>query len=482
MREGTARHLILLLALTIAAMAIQGYHPGLEDDSFYLAAIRKNLNPALFPHDADFFQLQFQATIFDKLVAWSSRLTHLPLPWIILLWQITAVFLILWCCWEISAKCFPQSPARWAAVALVAALLTIPVSGIGITIVDQYLHPRALASALILAAVIAVMDNRRLLAALLLFLAAAMHIIMAAFGISFCLFLGWKSSRRNVTAAVAAIPMLWIFDPASPAWRQAAATRTFYFISRWEWYEWLGVIAPMLLLWAFHVIAKRSASRTMEWFTQRLLWFALFQFAAALLIMLPSSLERLRPLEPMRYLHLIYILMFLMGGGLIGKYILKTHAYRWILFFAPLCFGMWFTQRQMYPATNHLELPGTFPTNDWVRSFIWIRNNTPIESLFALDPSYMELPGEDFHGFRALAERGSLVDNLKDPGMAARVPRLANRWQAEVNAQQNWKHFQAADFQTLKQKFGVTWIVLTRPGIQGLTCPYSNAAVLVCRI
>ena len=72
-----------------------GYHPGLEDDSFYLAAIKRNLNPALFPHDAEFFRLQFQATIFDKLIACSIRLSHLPVAWAALLWQFAAIFFLL---------------------------------------------------------------------------------------------------------------------------------------------------------------------------------------------------------------------------------------------------------------------------------------------------------------------------------------------------------------------------------------------------
>ena len=68
-------------------MLVQGYHPGLEDDAFYLAAIKQNLNPSLFPHDADFFRVQFQATVFDKLIAFSLRWTHVPLEWGILFWQ-----------------------------------------------------------------------------------------------------------------------------------------------------------------------------------------------------------------------------------------------------------------------------------------------------------------------------------------------------------------------------------------------------------
>ncbi|MFZ3265143.1 MAG: hypothetical protein WA172_14160, partial [Terriglobales bacterium] len=55
------RNLALLVLATSLALLVMGYHPGLEDDAFYLAAIKRDLNPALFPHDADFFRLQFQA-------------------------------------------------------------------------------------------------------------------------------------------------------------------------------------------------------------------------------------------------------------------------------------------------------------------------------------------------------------------------------------------------------------------------------------
>src|SRR5690242_21827719 len=79
------RSLLIVAGLTVAAILVMGYHPGLEDDSFYLAAIKHRLNPALFPHDSDFFQVQFQATIFDKLIALSASLLHLPLAWTILL-------------------------------------------------------------------------------------------------------------------------------------------------------------------------------------------------------------------------------------------------------------------------------------------------------------------------------------------------------------------------------------------------------------
>jgi hypothetical protein len=146
----------------------------------------------------------------------------------------------------------------------------------------------------------------------------------------------------------------------------------------------------------------------------------------------------------------------------------------------------------MYPSTAHLELPGRAPSNDWLRAFAWIREktprqNTPIDALFALDPYYMQQPGEDFHGFRALAERSALADMVKDPGMVARIPSLAPRWLRETTATKNWENFEPADFQSLKKTFGVTWVVLAESNAANqssaaMICPYQNQAVKVCRI
>ncbi len=494
----TITNLLLLALLTLSAFVIMGYHPGLEDDAFYLAAIKRNLNPALFSHDSEFFRLQFQATIFDKLIAYSVRLTHLPLDWTVLLWQLAAIFFVLHGCWRISRRCFSQPHAQWASVATVAALLTLPLPGIAINLADQYLHPRTLATAAILAAIVAVLDRRLWTAAILLLVAFAIHAIMASFGISFCAFLLWNlrtprvSPSRPIPASMALLmPLGWLFEPASDAWRQAAATRSFYFPTRWEWYEWLGVIAPLLLLFALHRYLRRKGTDRPAFpaLVSTLLFYGIFQTVVGLLVMLPPSLERLRPLEPMRYLHLLYLLFFLIAGGLIGSYIVDRKIYRWLLLFIPLSAGMYYAQSRLYLASPHLELPGLAPQNPWLQAFAWIRQNTPLDSLFAIDPHYTKLNGEDYHGFRALAERSVLADYDKDGGMAARVPRLAPRWLNEVNAQNNWQNFHPADFERLKKDFGITWVVLPRadPNLvsndeKSMTCPYRNDHLQVCRL
>src|SRR5215467_4905585 len=80
-----------------------------------------------------------------------------------------------------------------------------------------------------------------------------------------------------------------------------------------------------------------------------------FQTVVGLAIMLPPGLERLRSFEPMRYLHLLYLLFFLIAGGLSGRYVLQRRIYRWLLLFTPLSAGMFYAQRQMFPSTEHIE-------------------------------------------------------------------------------------------------------------------------------
>ena len=391
MKPSLLRASLLLAVLTVLGVLVAGYHPGAEDDGVYLAAIQHDLNPALFRADADFFTLQLQATVFDKLLAASVRVTHLPVAWMVLAWHLAAIFGILAACYRIASRCFEHEYARWCGVALVAVFFTMPVSGTALYIVDQNLHPRAIATALALFAVDLVLRRRYAAAFGLVALAFLFHPIMAAFGLSLCLFLAvpWpipSASPGTVVPILAlAMPMGWIFEPTSPAWREAANTRNYYFLTRWAWYEWLGATAPVFLLLWFASIARRRAQPTLEQLATRTAAYGVFQFVVALLIALPPALERLRPLQPMRYLHLLYVLLILLGGCFLGENFLRERRWRWAALFVPAALGMFFAQRATYPASPHLELPGTHSSNPWLASFEWVRE-TPPRLLFCAGP------------------------------------------------------------------------------------------------
>ena len=161
---------------------------------------------------------------------------------------------------------------------------------------------------------------------------------------------------------------------------------------------------------------------------------------------------------------------------------LQRFVWRWLLLFAPICIGMFYAQRQLFPATAHLELPGIQSSNPWVQAFLWVRDHTPTDAYFALDPNYMRAPAEDEHGFRALAERSRMADRLKDSGVVSMFPKLAETWRDQVRSLDGWQNFKAPEFERLRRDYGVTWVILQNSAPTGLPCPFQHSKVLVCRL
>ena len=244
----------------------------------------------------------------------------------------------------------------------------------------------------------------------------------------------------------------------------------------------MGVIAPLAVLLWLSTAALRGTTAAFRALARALIPFGLAFTAAAVALSLPANLENYARLQPMRAFHLVYVIFFLLLGGLIGEYALRNKAWRWIGLFVPLAGCMWLLQWNSYPSSLHVEWPGLRAWNTWNSAFLWIRGHTPKEAVFALDPNYMLRPGEDQHGFRAIAERSVLADNIKDSGAVSLFPELADRWKSQVEAQKGWEHFQLRDFRNLAKSYPVTWVVTRQPGPAFLPCPYENTGVAVCRI
>lgn len=475
-----------ILFFTLLGFVVMGYHPGLEDDGLYLPAVKADLNAALYPRNAAFFRLQVQATMFDRWMAGFVRLTHIPLPWAELLWQLVALYAALWACLSIARHLFRETSAQWAAVAMVSAMFTLPVSGTALFLMDQHLHPRNLATALILLAVAQVLNGRRILAAALLLAGFAMHPLMAAMGISFCIFLTAALSRtlpaRLRSSAAGALPLAWVLEPPNAGWRRALDAHTYYYLYRWQWYEWLGALAPLALFCLLWRVARRHHEPKLARFALVVFLYGAFQQFVAFALLSSPALIRLTPLQPMRYLQLAYYFMALIAGGLLGRFVLKARAWRWAVFLIVFNGGMLYAQCAEFSASPHIEWPGLPSANPWLQAFAWIRQNTPTDAYFALDPYYWRAPGEDYHGFRALAERSQLADAMKDAAAVTQVPELGPEWERQVAAEQGWSNFRLADFERLKQEFGVDWVLVSLPQPAGIDCRWHNDLLAVCRI
>jgi hypothetical protein len=469
--------------LTLGALLVHGYHPWAEDAEIYLPGVEKILHPKLFPFNAQFFESHAHLTLFPNFIAASVRISHLPLVVVLFFWQVASVFLLLLACWQLSGRCFPDRKARWAGVALVAALLTLPVAGTALYIMDEYINPRNLTAFAAIFAITRVISRKYLQAGAFLLFAAVIHPLMSAFVLSYCaVLLCIKKFDRRFASLGLLLPFGISFEPPSQAYHQVALSHSYFYLLQWHWYEWLGAVAPVALLWWFSRLARLRQLRTLDLLCRALIAYESVYLLAGVVLSIPARFESLARLQPMRSLYLLYVLFFLFAGGLLGEFVLKNRVWRWAALFVPLCAGMFLAQRALFPSSAHIEWPGASPKNQWVQAFEWIQTNTPREAVFALDPFHMNIPGEDANGFRAIAQRSMLADAVKDSGAVTMFPANAEEWLKQVQAQSGWKTFQSQDFRRLQSEYGVSWVVLQQPGVAGLVCPYRNAAVLVCRV
>jgi hypothetical protein len=392
----------------------------------------------------------------------------------------------------LSRKCFRESYAQWTGVSIIAVLLTLPVAGTALLIFGQYLHPRSLATVAVVFALNATLE-KRLSAVCWLVVAMILHPTLGFFGAIHLAVLAWPADwlarvflRWRPAPASSVMPMLILFVLAG-SWNAALPSRDFLYLRRqflqhWTWYELLGALAPPLILVGFAHLARKQNAVQFARLSQRLAVSSTLGVGVAALIGSVFPFAVLLNAEVLRTLHLVYVVMFLLGGGVLAYWVLQGRPLRWLAFFLPLTFGMFSWQGAQFSKSPHIEWPGSKTESAWLGAFDWIRQNTPQHAYFALDPLYIESPGLDFHGFRVLAERSMMADGIKDRAVAGISPSLAQVWWAQTQARQAWRQFTVQDYQRLNSKYGVDWVVLSQREIPQLTCPFHKEGVWVCRL
>ena len=457
------RSALLAALLTPVVLLVHGYHPFTDDGAVYVAGVEKLLNPSLFPADAVFVLAPTHLSVFAHVLAATVRWGHVPLPLLLLACQIASIFLFLWGCQRVNG---------WGAALLAACCFTLPVAGTGLSLMDPYVTARSFSTPLTLFALAAVLEERWALATLWIALAALVHPLMAAYALVALATLAlvqsklWRSLVLFAALGWILCTAVFLFTRHDPS--PAALSRSYFFLSLWHWYEYLGLGMPLLLL-ALAWPRPLAISATVCGSVAVLVSICYVHRSGSLL---------LARLQPLRAFHFVYLGGVLLAGGLLAR--LPKRAVAAIAVALLIILGT--AQRLTYPASSHVEWPEMSPRNLWQQAFLWIRDNTPQNAIFALDNDYIESKEEDARGFRATAERSAVADYFKDGGIASNFPQAALLWQqgSEATAHLN----QATDAQRWQRlkPLGVTWIVLPSESKTAFPCPYSNRAVQVCRL
>lgn len=493
-------------------MLVHGYHPLAEDGGLYVAGVEYTLNHALFPHYTGFVREHLGYSFFAPMLAAIVKLTHLSLAWVLFFIDLFSVWLTLFAARQLLRRCLAGEPAQLAGIALLGAWWTMPVAGTALLLMDPYVTARSLSTPLSVLAIAFALDDwplsRRLApslrwCAIFLIIAAALHPLMATYALAFVVVVRASRLRRRTLAwtvlassAIVFAAVLQAFSPPeSPALLEAILTRSYWFLSQWQWYELFGLAGPLIVLAAILFWRGDKVTRSAHVLCQACFVLgAVATFNVLLFAHESASVHLLAKLQLLRIYLLIYAVMIALLGATFwqlssdaGK---RVPSLRLALRFLSaglilaMAVVMGFVQRQDFPASTHLELPWRADqnTNPWVQAFLWIRQNTPQDALFALDARYINTQGEDAQTFRAIALRSAIPDFSKDGGEASITPALASLWQQGANAQKDLSKQNDTLRDSQLRSLGATWMVLHTAAITVHPCPYDNGTVKVCRL
>jgi hypothetical protein len=489
--QGGKLPILQLGSLTAAALVIHGYHLGVEDAEIYVPTAKKLLNPTLYPFAPEFFLSHGHLSLFGPLLALTSRLTHLSVDWSIFAWYVLTLFAMIASCWMLAAACFASSRARWASVLVLTAVLAMPATNTGLLLMDPYLTARSFSTPLTLFALASLLERKYLRAGAAILLTGAFHPQMVAY-LLFLAFVLWGTDRSRakvrervpaLAAGASMLPTGFNLNPASGAYREALYSRDYFFLYNWTWYHWIGMLAPLAILFFFW---KRPLRGTLPAFSRLsfvMLPFGFLSIGAGIFLASSPSLDMFARLQPLRTFHLITVVLVVLLSGILGEYLAKDRPWGVAALSLPLAAGMFYVAHETYPNSPRIEFPAQTSSNAWIDTLLWVRNNTPQNAVFAVDSRYFMDAGTDVHGFRAISERSALADYFKDGGVVSLFPSLADEWKQMSNATYGLNNFQAQDFRRLKSEYAaVSWTVVHGSAPAGMECPYHQRGYAVCQI
>jgi hypothetical protein len=491
--SGSRVPFVRLAALVPAVFLIHGYHPFADDAGIYVAGIRKLLNPALFQPDAPFVVSNTKLSVFAHVLAELVRVTHLPLSIVLLATHLVSIYLFLVGCWLVGSCIFRKTAERWFAVAFAAACFTLPAAGTALAIMDPYVTSRSLSTPIAMFALAAALSRRWELAAMLVFLMGVMHPLMVVYTAALVLLYVLVDTGRvrgavllgmGGIALTGLIAIVTRHTPVSHAYYEAMHNRdrAYIFPATWHWYEDFGLIAPVGLM-ALAMYRAERGGRAWK-LCMACILLGVSSIVAAFLFVHSTGPYFLVRLQILRSFQILYLVGVVLLGGWLGKVLWRQKKTRWLLFvlLAAAGGGLYAAQRATYPDSAHVEWPGLKPQNQWVQAFVWIRENTPVDAVFAADPDLELDNGEDMQGFRAIAERSLLGDD-KDQGVAAVVnPSIAGVWAKQRDAQVGIDQMSDQERMEKLKPLGVTWLLLPAQASTGFRCPFNNGMAKVCRL
>ncbi|MEE2790241.1 MAG: hypothetical protein VX453_01260 [Acidobacteriota bacterium] len=461
----------------LAILNVGGYRYGVQDQSFYLPAVLRHLDPDLFQRDTLMLEAQDIFFFFDDAVGKLAQATNWSLPTIffglfivglVALGAATAVM-----GWRLYGS-------WWTVTALTLGVtLRHRISLTAVNTLEGYLHPRMLAFAVGLAALAVFMRGRPWYALLIAAGAVFLHPTTAL----------WFLIVLSVAVAVTEHPLprplllgtligapmalslampllrdrLVVMDDA---WLSVLTHKSYLFTTDWTWTAWVANLGTAAVIAGVYFYRYRSGlvSRRET---------GLVTGCAALLLVFVLSLPlvdlRLALAVQLQTARIFWLLDFIATASL--AWFLTESAIWKNRSFSPgsakrlvvALVALATVTRGVYVTfMEHPERPivSVKPANnDWTRTMTWVAQTDPGTHLLA-DPAHAWRHGTSV---RVSGERDVYLEEVKDPAIAIYSRSVAQRILERIHDLGPFDALTTDRARLLADKYDLHYLVATRP-------------------
>ena len=502
MREDAARPwpriawgLAALVFVAVATLNSAGYRFGVGDQAFYLPAIQRHLQPESFPRDRIIIDDQDRLNVFPRVAAALIRAAHVPQPALFLGLYLLALLLLFWAARALAAH---LGLSRWAQCAVLAALaLKHRVGMTGVNTLEGYGHPRMLAFAIGLAAVVSVLRARPITALALVAVAFMVHPTTALWcgvwvGVALIAadprLRPWLLAAGAGAAAVAVWAMAWgplgaQLVRMDDAWLGVLEGKDYLFPTEWRLDGWaIALLYAVVPAAAFAVRRRAGLAHPRE----GPVLVGLAALLAIFVVTLPLVAGHLALAVQFQVARVFW--MFDLTATVYAAWALtdagraradaaagrrRAAAVACAVVALAAARGAWVM------AVEHPGRPvvqAGLPQDDWQDAMDWLRSQ-PADLHVLADPSHAWRYGSSV---RVAAGRDVYLEEVKDTAMAMYSRRVAMRVAERIGALGDFTSLTPASAGALANRFGLDVLVTERA--LDLPVAYRNARFSVYRL
>lgn len=460
--------------LVVATLNAGGYRYGASDQAFYIPAILKQLDPALFPRDTALIGPQARYFFVDEIVAALVRVTGWSIEaWFAIGYLVTLTVFYLGL-WRLGHHLFRTRHAAWALIA--AETLRHRITRTGVNTHEGYFHPRVLVFAVGVWAIAAYLRGRSAIALAVVLVAGLLHPTTAAFFVVFLVPAIWVTepgARRLIGAAVGAglVAVSWLLiagplrgalTPMDPEWRALLAPKDYLFpVQDWDagaWIANLGTAALAIGTLAWRAARGRSSPR------EEGLIAGAAVLTAGFLVTLPAvtagsaffvQLQISRVFWILDLLGVVSVLWLILEREAQPVSPTVQRAVVAVMVSAALARGLWVSLAE--PRDRPL-IAWSLPQNDWTRIIAWA-GTQPVRVHWVADPGHAWRFGTPLR----FSGRDVLLEEVKDTAMAIYSRDSATRVIDRQAALAAFSTLDADGARTLAQRYGLDYLVTVTP-------------------